>query len=124
MENARLLVVKLDNIIIDGKKIHANLPRFESNGSKDLVNQTKWTIFSRFKNQSYRFEKFVGAGNGFNSRRQSRTFAKVLANNHAEENEVSFCLWFSSREVDRERFSIAKVGLFLFLGLHIGCNQF
>lgn len=27
-EDVRLLAVKLDNIIIDGKKIHANLPRF------------------------------------------------------------------------------------------------
>lgn len=35
MADARLLAVKLDNIIIDGKKIHANLPIFDR--GRDLV---------------------------------------------------------------------------------------
>lgn len=38
VEEVRLLAVKVDNVIIEGKKIHANLLRFERLRGKEAVN--------------------------------------------------------------------------------------
>src|SRR3954471_5132177 len=34
VEDARMLAVKLDNVLIDGRKIHANLPRFDRRSNR------------------------------------------------------------------------------------------
>lgn len=57
VEDARLLAVKLDNVIIEGNKIHANIPRYErkmlvaglSSMSKDKVSVSR----ARERNQWY-----------------------------------------------------------------------
>ncbi|CAI8600797.1 unnamed protein product [Vicia faba] len=41
--DAQILAVKLDNVIVDGKKIHANLPRFERKVGTVLGNPLKAT---------------------------------------------------------------------------------
>lgn len=46
LEDASLLVVKLDNVIIDGNKIHTNLPRFERLRGKESIFYKRMDVFS------------------------------------------------------------------------------
>lgn len=110
--DVRLLVEKLDNGIVDRRKIQANLPIFETFRSINLVNCSKAMKFSRFKNQSHRNDNIVRDGNGFNLKRENKSFADVLVNKQVKENSVEFrCLRFSLREVNRNRISKTKVGV-------------
>lgn len=67
---ARMLVVRLDNIIIDGKKIHANVPRYDRNSGSGLPGVRRFRETGKCAEGNFRDN--VGAhktdgGNGNNS---------------------------------------------------------
>lgn len=120
----RLLAVKLDNIIVDGKKIHANLPRFERFGNSVSANCSKKGSHYGFRHQGGRKSNGARSGYIFNSRKGGKTFDNVLNKKEEVINEVVCGLHVSSKEVDINRFSKAKVGLSLSIGHLIVCNLF
>ncbi|CAI8614976.1 unnamed protein product [Vicia faba] len=83
----RLMVIKLDNIIIGTKKIHANLPRFNRDSGRRL---------DKGKEQLGHEIKGVSAGNteqkGGNNQRtyggNAKTYARVVNNNQPKRRRV------------------------------------
>ncbi|CAI8593962.1 unnamed protein product [Vicia faba] len=85
VEDARMLAVRLDNVQIMGKKIHANVSRFERNGA-----------------EAWGRRQFVEG---------SVTFADVVANNKEKNHQIKKCVFsYTSKEEFRMRFMKAFVG--------------
>lgn len=72
IKDGRLFAVKLDNVIIDGKKIHANLPQYfeKMEGKYKLVDNTPIN--------DYIYKSLRGSRLGEGSKRGARSFAKVV----------------------------------------------
>lgn len=115
MEEARLLAVKLDNVIIEGKKIHTNLPRFEKFKGKDTTisnHQTRGRI-RRLRNQSAKKNEEWK----MNIIREGFSYADIVKPTSAKVIKVdTVSLKYDSKEEDRSRFSNAMVAKVLMPG--------
>ncbi|XP_058746554.1 uncharacterized protein LOC131619483 [Vicia villosa] len=112
IEDGRLFAVRLDNIIITGRQIHANLPRFQRGklvGDSGFVNQS-------IGGGGSKVGKEAAEGNfrdGMGSRRGIRTFAAAVGGvsgckDVTGEVSINFC--FKSNDEDKKRFLKAYVG--------------
>lgn len=117
VQDARLLAVKLDNMIVKGKKIHVNLLKFEKHRGNEVVNRGKGMKRAGLLNQFHYKEKACQVVFESYARMDGRTFAEVVVNILPKEvNDVKCILWHSFREEDRNIFAKAMVGEVLFLG--------
>ncbi|XP_058726543.1 uncharacterized protein LOC131597900 [Vicia villosa] len=102
VEDERLLAVRIDNVIIDGKKIHANIPRYQRNvavgGSKGKEKEVVFVNHNVVRKEMWR---------------DNRSFAEVVnkerenCSRKKEEQGLSFC--YMSKEEDRMRLNKAYV---------------
>ncbi|XP_058776191.1 uncharacterized protein LOC131650502 [Vicia villosa] len=103
VEDERLLAVRVDNVIIDGKKIHANLPRFQRQAAaRGSIGREKFEVpVNRFEGRKATW-------------RDKRSFAEVVNKDRetggrkSEDQGLSFC--YKSKEEIRERLNKAYVG--------------
>ncbi|XP_058732931.1 uncharacterized protein LOC131604513 [Vicia villosa] len=109
VSDERLLAVRLDNIIIAGKKIRVNLPRFQ------------WGVFGgagRFGGSVNSREKNWGAPKGeeqlwYESRRNGKSYAAAVGSGlevYGKKGETIYSLSLNSCEERRKRFAKAFVG--------------
>lgn len=76
MEDERMLAGRLDNVIIVGKKIHANLPQFQRNNLGQA-----WNSKGGFKGKE-KADDFINYHEGKKGLRGDyQSFAKVVSNN-------------------------------------------
>ncbi|XP_058747128.1 uncharacterized protein LOC131620126 [Vicia villosa] len=120
-EDARLLAVRLDNIIIDGKKIHANLPRIDRWNKLGRLGVQGAGVNRRpfFKTgSSVHFEGKEGYRKGvLKGFRGGATYAENVVYGKKEEHSQSeFLMSYESNEEDRTRLSKAYVGEVIFPG--------
>ncbi|XP_058758617.1 uncharacterized protein LOC131631862 [Vicia villosa] len=112
-EDARLLAVKLDNVIIDGKKIHANLPRF--NRSQEVARKgAGGPSGGGGRGENTRFEGTINRRvAGRDGRLETKTYAEMVATSnfktHQHHEADSLC--FEAKEEDMIRFKKAFVGV-------------
>ncbi|XP_058775318.1 uncharacterized protein LOC131649579 [Vicia villosa] len=108
VEDERMLAVKLENIMIDDKKIYANQPRYSRNGSKGGMEASqKLKGFQRnlFNPPVARFVK------------ESKSFADIVSEGKKEvvPGEVTSFTFSSDHEI-RNRWKKAYIGEVLFSG--------
>ncbi|XP_058746360.1 uncharacterized protein LOC131619263 [Vicia villosa] len=122
VEDARLLVVKLDNVIVKGKKIHANIPRFDRIKDREAAFQYRGRgNFGAVEIKS----RDRGFGR-FNNRREGLSYAGAVAGvvgasvsasaPLASSAQPSVLLRHVTSEEDRNRFANAMVGEILIAG--------
>ncbi|XP_058751484.1 uncharacterized protein LOC131624544 [Vicia villosa] len=118
VRDGRLLAVRLDNIIIAGKKLHVNLPRY------CRVQQTGVRRIAEFVRRDCGRTQVRNAGVGFgntrvDSFRNDKSYAEAV-NNDSPASEVngvsSNALHFNSSSERRERLAKAYVGRVCILG--------
>lgn len=118
VEEGRLLTARLDNILIGGKKIHVNLPRYQRRKKGGV--RSSGLMQNRKGGQK---KEQVDENSGFrvwaNTRRGVRTFASVVTEDVVNtgskvDEETKFC--FKSKEENRMRFMKAYVGKVLVSG--------
>ncbi|XP_058746534.1 uncharacterized protein LOC131619461 [Vicia villosa] len=124
VEDARILAVKLDNVIMEGKKIHANIARFDRIKSRDLVLQNRVRGGNGLVEVKRR-EREAGRFNNRN-RREGVSYAGAVAGvlGRATSSSVpcvprhqsAVVLRHISKEEDRNRFANAMVGEVLIAG--------
>ncbi|XP_058766204.1 uncharacterized protein LOC131639756 [Vicia villosa] len=112
--DARILAVRLDNILIDGRKIHANIPRYERKlGYGGLGQQGGGkrgggvSLFHEGNKvaEAVKVNKYVGIYVG-------RSFADVVSNEKAaRQDEEGKALVFKASEEEKIRLSEAYVGV-------------
>lgn len=115
--DANLLVTKLDNIIIDGKKIHANLLRFNRREAGLRKNDEGSSVRQEQVDVT---EKMVQKGRGIHHKVGVRSFVEVVKNYessssggvHLAQDHIKF----SSKEEESFRFKKPYVGVVLQLG--------
>ncbi|XP_058783452.1 uncharacterized protein LOC131658139 [Vicia villosa] len=123
VQDGRLFAVRLDNILIAGRKIHANLPRFIRGkvggvaGSSGAVVQNRGDGGGGLKGGK---EVAEGSGRvGLGASRGSRSFATVVKGGTSGCDvavEVNPILCFKSKVEDKERLLKAYVGRVLIPG--------
>ncbi|XP_058749783.1 uncharacterized protein LOC131622758 [Vicia villosa] len=123
VEEARLLGVRLDNIIIDGKKIHANVPRFERSISNRGNSMARGKVAEESgvrAKESSEPEKVSESRNNNQGYRKGWSFAeavgKVKVVSEGVEVPTSLptpVLNFVSKVEDKERLRKAYVGVVL-----------
>lgn len=108
MEDARLLGVKLDNVQFKGKKIYANLPRFERGRKAYGVYGMK--RFSGVVCPNRFVHRFTtgGAGTSWFQKNVTKSYAEVVTNNFSVDAKIISD--FTTNLEDRSKYSKAMVG--------------
>ncbi|XP_058740820.1 uncharacterized protein LOC131613142 [Vicia villosa] len=117
VDDVRMLAVRLDNILIDGKKIHANPPRYERNNAADMTRAKQFSSTGVNKGR-YHFKKgdVGGPGAGVGRSKGTRSYAETVVLGASRGNsEVLASVNYSSKPEDRARWSKACIGEVLFL---------
>ncbi|XP_058782131.1 uncharacterized protein LOC131656419 [Vicia villosa] len=127
VSDARLLAVKVDNVMFDGVKIHANVPRFSRN-SAGVLPRGKWrNEEDHLHNQGGQGHLRQGFSRGFvHPTRDYRSFAAVVAEESAGVGKAAntkTLLAFSSKAEDRDRLSKSLVGTLRIPGSGRGIEQ-
>ncbi|XP_058741851.1 uncharacterized protein LOC131614255 [Vicia villosa] len=120
VDDARILAVRLDNILIDRRKIHANIPRFERNmrfagsveqrgrGAVGSIEGVK--VGGDLMKETGRMEASLSFCNG-------RSFAEVVSKEKEDSLAVAApLLRFVSNEANKTKLSKAFVGVVQVLG--------
>ncbi|XP_058726326.1 uncharacterized protein LOC131597659 [Vicia villosa] len=112
MEDGRLFAVKLDNIMIAERKIHANLPRFQR-GSLGGVSGFTTQRGDGGDAKGVKEAEVRSRRDGQASRRGHRSFAEVVGGGlgiSVVPGDLSSSLCFKSEDEDKKRFLKAYVG--------------
>ncbi|XP_058733620.1 uncharacterized protein LOC131605259 [Vicia villosa] len=125
VEDSRLLAVKLDNILFNGKNIHANVPRFNSKCNEAAIGRSLGANKSFGQNSKPRFMKSKTYKGDVGGRKDSRSFADVVADKIPSGNQPmkfkSFA--YNSKEEDRTRYSKAYVSVLRCPGSACGIQE-
>ncbi|XP_058725718.1 uncharacterized protein LOC131597013 [Vicia villosa] len=114
VSDVRLLAVKVDNVIFDGVKIHANVPRFARislSAHRRIANRDGF-LPNNFGGQGQTVQNPCRASES--GRRDARSFVEVVAEKSKDVLTVEKQkppLVFFSKDVDRERLSNSLVGI-------------
>ncbi|XP_058739160.1 uncharacterized protein LOC131611050 [Vicia villosa] len=112
VKDEKLLAIKLDNIIIDGKKIHVNQPRFvrgsRDGGSRNFGNENQYRGGGR-EEIKRRFNRTVG---------KSLSFAEIVqgSNKSKEDKTDTTMLCFKTPTVNLDRWKKTYIGEVLYPG--------
>lgn len=108
VEDSQLLGVKVDNLQVEGKKIHANFPRFARGRTVSGGNSNKGFVGKTHPYNLLRRLDTVGADSVSAQRKDARSFKEVVINTvSAGDNKV---MMFTTNPEDRARFSKVMVG--------------
>lgn len=115
MEDVRLLAVRLDNILVDGRMIHANLPRFDRNRGNNAMGGSGFRDRRKFESGKEKgrfiFQKDWGASGRVRGFRNGVSFVGVLNKGKKETSSPSKEVFnFVSKEEDRKRLVKTFVG--------------
>ncbi|XP_058759866.1 uncharacterized protein LOC131633166 [Vicia villosa] len=109
VQDEKLLAIKLDNILIDGKKIHVNKPRFNRSEGKGRV--APWLQEKAPPRMNRDFvPNYVDKNKSF-----AEVVGKCKVKDHKEE-EVKECLNYISSEAIKKRWKKAYIGEVQFAG--------
>ncbi|XP_058763176.1 uncharacterized protein LOC131636584 [Vicia villosa] len=109
VKDERMLAVKLDNIQIDGRKIHANQPRFNRQGGKEEPVILQNRDGGRRETVPVRINWWVDS---------NRSFAAIVQGKEEENGNLNHKAIFSysSQQVLRDRWRKAFIGEVIFAG--------
>lgn len=118
VEDGRILAIRLDNILIEGKKIHVNLPRFSRDqgtaGGRKIIAVSKGLV----KNSKAVSAADTGNGTGV-TRGGSSSYAEAVGFNglaSVDNKDDSTVLNFCSNQALKSRFEKAYIGRVCILG--------
>lgn len=113
-----MLVVRFDNIMVDGKKIDANQPRFARNSEgNEKVDSLNRSIKEKKGRVSFQKGGTGGSGAAKETTRGQKSYAAIMVEGgKGSSSEVNLVLCYSSDLEDTKRWSKACIGEVLFLG--------